>query len=223
MLLSRALMWSISKWLILRKDKKKLKDKEAKMKETKKVNEMKQKKSDAELAKVENFIDENIHEAFESLKIYQKCLEDERRRWFRSKKAMNPDTAASIAIKLRKLYDYTRQNMQLLDTALVQSYLSKFPDQTLDKLKISKTSNASTTTGSPKTKKTVKIGPTTTPATKTKPPPPSTSKSTNGPSKVQSPGTGVNKRKMKDTSRISPKKSKPSGIIASKFVSVCPL
>ena len=216
-------MWSISKWLILRKDKKKLKDKEAKMKETKKVNEMKQKKSDAELAKVENFIDENIHEAFESLKIYQKCLEDERRRWFRSKKAMNPDTAASIAIKLRKLYDYTRQNMQLLDTALVQSYLSKFPDQTLDKLKISKTSNASTTTGSPKTKKTVKIGPTTIPATKTKPAPPSTSKSTNGPSKVPSPGTGVNKRKMKDTSRISPKKSKPSGIIASKFVSVCPL
>ena len=59
-------MRSISKWYVLRKEKKKLKDKEAKVKVTKKIVEEKQKKTDAELCKVENFIDENINEAFDT-------------------------------------------------------------------------------------------------------------------------------------------------------------
>ena len=87
-------MFAISKWYILRKDKKKTKEKEQKQKTQKKAMEIEEKK-------VENFVDENINEAFDTLRIYQKCLDDERKRWIKNKKAMNPDTCASIVSKLR--------------------------------------------------------------------------------------------------------------------------
>jgi len=197
----RALMRSISKWYVLRKEKKKLKEKEAKVKVTKKIVVEKQKKTEAELSKVENFIDENINEAFDTLKIYQKCLEDERRRWVRNKKTMTPDSCAAMAVKLRKIYGITKQNMDLLDTALVQGYLDKFPGETPDKIKTAKM-----VTGSPKGKKMIKIGPNKSTPTSNKCTPSSSNVSaTNG-------VASVNKRKMKDTTK-SPivKKSKPSG------------
>ena len=83
-------MFAISKWYVLRKDKKKTKD-----------QKQKTQKKEKEEMKVENFVDENINEAFDTLRIYQKCLEDERKRWIKNKKAMNPDTCSSIVSKLR--------------------------------------------------------------------------------------------------------------------------
>ena len=65
-------------------------------------------------SKVENFIDENIHEAFDTLAIYQKCLEDERRKWIKARKSMNANNAATAAKSLRRIYEITRQNMELV-------------------------------------------------------------------------------------------------------------
>ena len=64
-----------------RKEKETPKKKEKMMEEKKrKREEMMRLKHEEEISKVENFIDENIHEAFDTLAIYQKCLEDERRK-----------------------------------------------------------------------------------------------------------------------------------------------
>ena len=171
-------MCSISKWYVLRKDKKKNKEKEAKMK---KNQEISQKKREEEIGKVENFIDENIHEAFDTLKIYQKCLEDERKRWVRNKKNMTPETCSAMVTKLRKIYGITKQNMDLLDTALVQGFIDQFPEESPDRLKPAKISIFK-----PKFSKTSPV----------KSSPGSTKPSPSG-----SNGTGGNKRKMKNTSK----------------------
>lgn len=131
---SRALMFAISKWTDLRKNKKRMKEKEAKKKAMKRLNEEKQSKNDEKRQRIENFLDESFQEAFDTLKIYQKCLEDEQKKWQRNKKTMTADTAAVAAVKLRKVYAITKKNMDLLDTALVQGYLHKFPEQTTDRL-----------------------------------------------------------------------------------------
>lgn len=57
-------------------EKKKREEAKRKQKE-----EEKKKKAKEEESKVENFIDENIHEAFDTLNIYQKCLQDEHKKW----------------------------------------------------------------------------------------------------------------------------------------------
>jgi len=158
----RALMFAVAKWSADRKNKKRLKDK---LKGEKKKNEMikkneiekkkreeakrkqkeeeKKKKAKEEESKIENFIDENIHEAFDTLNIYQKCLQDEHKKWIRIRKSMNPKNAAIVAKSLRKIYAITKQNMELLDTALVQGYGDQFPDESENILKFGHLSNGS--------------------------------------------------------------------------------
>merc|ERR1712226_589359 len=97
--------------------------------------EMQKKKQEEEIGKLENFIDENIHEAFDTLAIYQKCLEDERRKWIRVRKSMNGNNAATAAKSLRRIYEITKQNMELLDHSLVEGYKAVFPEEGHRKLK----------------------------------------------------------------------------------------
>ena len=137
----RALAYAIYKWQTTMKkkqeNKKKIKEKEmlAKKKEDarKKVREEKQKEKELKMKeesnKIENFIDENISEAFDTLAIYQKCLEDEKKKWVRARKQMNANNSALAAKNLRKIYAITKQNMDLLDTALVQAYGDQFPEE----------------------------------------------------------------------------------------------
>eukprot|EP00096_Caligus_rogercresseyi_P000447 TRINITY_DN1090_c0_g1_i1.p1 TRINITY_DN1090_c0_g1~~TRINITY_DN1090_c0_g1_i1.p1 ORF type:complete len:611 (-),score=246.25 TRINITY_DN1090_c0_g1_i1:98-1930(-) len=84
----------------------------------------------------DNFLDDNIGEAFKTLSIYQKCLEDERRRWIKCKKRMDLDAAGAIARNLRKIYAITKQNMNLLDADLIQSFANQFPGVSTKKLDV---------------------------------------------------------------------------------------
>jgi len=92
----------------------------------------KEKKIESEVGKIENFIDENIHEAFDTLEIYQKCLEDERRKWIRVRKTMNASNAATVSKSLRRIFAITKQNMELLDMSLVQGYGEHFPEEVVE-------------------------------------------------------------------------------------------
>jgi len=137
-----------------RKEKDTPKKKEKMMEEKKrKREEMMRLKHEEEISKVENFIDENIHEAFDTLAIYQKCLEDERRKWIRARKSMNATNAATAAKSLRRIYEITRQNMELLDHSLVEGYTAVFPDDAEKRLKFSTEPKSP---GKRKTKETVR-------------------------------------------------------------------
>lgn len=142
----RNLMLTLAKWSAQRKKLKKAgkketpkkKEKEDKQEEKKRKREEAVKKKQAEeISKVENFIDENIHEAFDTLSIYQKCLEDERRKWIRARRSMTANNAATAAKSLRRIYEITRQNMELLDHSLVEGYKSVFPEESGRKLQFS--------------------------------------------------------------------------------------
>merc|ERR1719319_501377 len=100
---------------------------------------------EVEMDKIETFIDENISEAFDTLAIYQKCLEDEKKKWTKSGKSLTANNAAATARSLRRIYSITKQNMELLDTALVQAYGGLFPDENKNKLDYSKTPGGSKT------------------------------------------------------------------------------
>merc|ERR1712008_549327 len=77
-----------------------------------------------------NFLEENISEAFKTLEVYQKALETERTRCIKSvKEGMSVDTSTSITCKLRKLYAVTQKNMDLLDRAIVESFVENFPTE----------------------------------------------------------------------------------------------
>ena len=120
-------MFNLSKWATEKK-KQKRKEKGTPKKEKMKVDkkrkreETQKQKLEEEISKVENFLDENIHEAFDTLAIYQKCLEDERKKWIKARKTMNANNAATAAKNLRKIYEITKQNMELLDHSLVEGY-----------------------------------------------------------------------------------------------------
>ena len=74
--------------------------------------------------------EENISEAFKTLEVYQKALETERTRCIKTvKEGMSVDTATSITRKLRKLYAVTQKNMDLLDRAIVESFVENFPTE----------------------------------------------------------------------------------------------
>merc|ERR1712088_727271 len=78
----------------------------------------------------QNFVEENISEAFKTLEVYQKALETERTRCIKTvKEGMSVDTATSITRKLRKLYAVTQKNMDLLDRAIVESFVENFPTE----------------------------------------------------------------------------------------------
>jgi len=77
-----------------------------------------------------NFLEENISEAFKTLDVYLKSLEPERTRTIESiKVGMTVDMATSITRKLRKLYAVTQKNMDLLDRAIVESFVESFPTE----------------------------------------------------------------------------------------------
>jgi len=188
----RALMYSIYKWYSSRKDRKKVKDTK---KISKKIAEQKQKKVAEEESKIENFIDENIHEAFDTLKIYQKCLEDEKRKWMKNKKKMTAEGAGGMVAKLRKIYGITKQNMELLDSALVQGYLDQFPGESMDRFKPGRISTGS--------QKKTKSG-STTPAMKANGAngtPVSGINGTPASGINGTPASGINKRKIKNTEK----------------------
>ena len=102
----------------------KLKTEKKKTESLKKKVEQKKKEKEAqfekEASKVDNFVDEAFHEAFETLNIYQKCMQDEQKKWIKQRKNMNPNNTAAIVRSLRKIFNITKQNMDLLDTTLVQ-------------------------------------------------------------------------------------------------------
>merc|ERR1719186_780120 len=136
----RALSYAIFKWSSSFQMKEQEKSAKKKLEKIKKVREdrMIKIKEAEETNKIDNFIDENISEAFDTLEIYQKCLETEKKKWLKSRKSMNANNAAVTARNLRRIYAITRQNMELLDTALVQAYGGLYPDESQNKLKYGK-------------------------------------------------------------------------------------
>jgi len=140
----RALMFALTQWMAELKVKKKMKDKlkteKKKTEGMKKRVEQKRKIQEAafekEASKVDNFVDEAFHEAFETLNIYQKCLQDEQKKWIKQRKNMNPNNTAAIVKSLRKIFSITKQNMELLDTTLVQGYSMIYPEEGDKKIRI---------------------------------------------------------------------------------------
>ena len=140
----RALMFALTQWMAELKLKKKMKEKlkteKKKTEGMKKRVEEKRKIQEAafekEASKVDNFVDEAFHEAFETLNIYQKCLQDEQKKWIKQRKNMNPNNTASIVKSLRKIFSITKQNMELLDTTLVQGYSMIYPEEGDKKIRI---------------------------------------------------------------------------------------
>jgi len=108
----------------IRKEKEKEKKEAAK----KSKNERQQKLAATNVIKnPKNFVDENISEAFNTLKVYQKVLEQERDRWVKAGQNLNVNSATAVCRALRKIYAITKQNMDLLDKAVVQSFVENYP------------------------------------------------------------------------------------------------
>jgi len=104
------------------------KEKEKQKKEAAKKAATEKQKRGARLVKdPKNFVDENLSEAFKTLNVYQKCLEQERDRWVKSGQQLNVNSATAVCRALRKIYAITKQNMDLLDKAVVQSFVENFP------------------------------------------------------------------------------------------------
>ena len=116
-------MYSISIWSSQRKARQKQKEKEAKQK--KQQQQSKGKSSITIIDNPDNFIDENINEAFDTLKIYQKCLEDERKRWANKKRVMNSENAAAVVSKLKKV--------ECISDQLIISFVKLFANKNLMK------------------------------------------------------------------------------------------
>ena len=70
-----------------------------------------------------------LGEAFKTLSVYQKCLEKERKKWIKNGRKMDVHLVTTIAKSLRKIYAITKQNMDLLDKAVVQSFVENFPNE----------------------------------------------------------------------------------------------
>jgi len=105
-------------------------DKPSEESEEKKDDQEDTKPDALEKFKANEFGEENISEAFKTLEVYQKALETERSRVKKTiEEGMSPDTAVSITRKLRKLYAVTQKNMDLLDRAIVESFVENFPTE----------------------------------------------------------------------------------------------
>jgi len=122
-------------------EKKKLlsKIKESNLREKKKEKELKAKaesKPKAELHTIireGNFVDEIIKESFDTLEIYSKRLQEEKKRWMRVGKSIDANNAANAVKTLRNIYKITQENMVLLDTAIVAHYGEAFPGENIEK------------------------------------------------------------------------------------------
>jgi len=108
-------------------DLKKEKEKEKKEAAKKKTITEREKRAARVVKDPKNFVDENISEAFKTLNVYQKCLEQERDRWVKAGQQLNVNSATAVCRALRKIYAITKQNMDLLDKAVVQSFVENFP------------------------------------------------------------------------------------------------
>merc|ERR1711976_766548 len=88
------------------------------------------KQKEALVKSPQNFLEENISEAFKTLEVYQKSLEAERTRCIKAvKDGISVEVATSITRKLRKLYAVTQKNMDLLDRAIVESFVENYPTE----------------------------------------------------------------------------------------------
>jgi hypothetical protein len=75
------------------------------------------------------FINENIDEAFKTLDVYLKCLKHEQNKWVKTgRKITDKSVVRPVYKSLRKIYKTCRQNMELLDKAVTQSFIEYFPD-----------------------------------------------------------------------------------------------
>ena len=54
-------------------------------------------------------------------------MERERKRWIKQGRKMDVSLVTVISKSLRKIYSITKQNMDILDKAIVQSYLQQYP------------------------------------------------------------------------------------------------
>ena len=54
-------------------------------------------------------------------------MERERKRWIKQGRRMDVSLVTVISKSLRKIYSITRQNMDILDKAIVQSYIQRYP------------------------------------------------------------------------------------------------
>merc|ERR1712029_1077550 len=57
-------------------------------------------------------------------------------KWIKQRKNMNPNNTAAIVRSLRKIFNITKQNMDLLDTTLVQGYTMVYPDESERKIRV---------------------------------------------------------------------------------------
>jgi len=122
-------------------EKKKLlvKIKESNLREKKKEKELKAKAESKPKAGLHtivregNFVDEIIKESFDTLEIYSKRLQEEKKRWMRVGKSIDANNAANAVKTLRNIYKITQENMGLLDTAIVAHYGEAFPGENIEK------------------------------------------------------------------------------------------
>ncbi len=138
----RAVYYSLSK-VIAVKSKEESKDEDEEKPKATPRKRPSSAKATPKKGKAANFIDDNINDAFETLKIYQKALEDERKKWSRHASEMEAKNATNACKSLRRIYSITKQNMDLLDAALVQGFAEKFDDE--DAVKIGNVSTKTST------------------------------------------------------------------------------
>lgn len=97
------------------------------------------KKIEAELLKApSNFIDKSLGNCFKAFSLQTKALEDEQKRWLRTKRNMDVDNAVNMTKNLRKLFAATKHNMEVLDEMILENFHETFPDEQFSKVRIPK-------------------------------------------------------------------------------------
>ena len=71
----------------------------------------------------ENFLEENITEAFNIVDTCRKALEDVKEAWEKANKVMDPEIATSITRKLRKIYAINKISMDQVKQVLTRKEL----------------------------------------------------------------------------------------------------
>lgn len=66
----------------------------------------------------ENFLEENLTEAFNILDECRKALEDVKETWDKSSKVIEPEIATTVTRKLRKIYAINKQSMDQVQVLL---------------------------------------------------------------------------------------------------------
>lgn len=87
------------------------------------------KKSPAGSESGENFLDENLTEAYTILDTLRKALDDVKDTWETANKVMEPEIAVTITRKLRKVFAINKQSMDQLDKSIVISFVGNYPHE----------------------------------------------------------------------------------------------